>query len=54
MFKDASKSIMIKYIKNDAPISVKITNFLKIISLENVEKNDVFFKSVHYSKMTSF
>ena len=33
MFKDAYKSVMIKYIKNDAPISVKITNFLKIISL---------------------
>ena len=37
MFKDdASKSVMIKYIKDDAPISVMITNFVEIISLENV------------------
>ena len=37
MFKDdASKSVMIKYIKDDTPISVKITNFVEIISLENV------------------
>lgn len=29
---------LIKYIKDDALISVKITNFVKIISIENVQR----------------
>ena len=32
------KVSLTKYIKDDAPISVKIANFVKIISLENVKK----------------
>ena len=32
------KVSLIKYIKDDAPISVKIANLVKIISLENVKK----------------
>ena len=32
------KMSLIKYIKNDAPLSVKIINFIKIISLENVQR----------------